>query len=104
MGDGSTPPPLVVLRARDRTAEVGDTLAVRKNEPFVVEVRAAAWTGGRADVVWSGDKVGSLALGRDLGGFEYKPPADGYVRVEVRAPDGSVAALTNPIFVTIEGP
>jgi hypothetical protein len=104
MGDGATPPPVVTLRAGDRRAEVGDTLAVRKSEPFVVEVRAAAWAGGRADVVWSGDSVGSLALGRDLGGFEYRVPADGYVRVEVCGPDGSVAALTNPIFVTIEGP
>ena len=104
MGDGATPPPVVTLRAGDRRAEVGDTLAVRKSEPIVVEVRAAAWAGGRADVVWSGDRVGSLALGHDLGGFEYRAPADGYVRVEVRGPDGSVAALTNPIFVTIEGP
>ncbi len=104
MGDGTTPPPVVTLRAGERTAAVGDTLAVRKNEPFVVEVSAAAWAGGRADVVWSGDRVGSLALGRDLGGFEYKAPSDGYVRVEVRGPDGVVVALTNPVFVTTEGP
>jgi hypothetical protein len=94
----------VTLRAGERTAAVGETLAVRRNEPFVVEVRAADWAGGRADVVWSGDRVGSLALGRDLGGFEWKAPGDGYVRVEVRGPDGSLAALTNPVFVTTEGP
>jgi PHP domain len=104
MGDGTTPPPLVTLRAGDRTAEVGDTLAIRKGGTLVVEVSAAAWAGGRADVVWSGEKVGSLALGRDLGGFEYKAPGDGYVRVEVRGPDGAVAALTNPVFVTTGGP
>jgi hypothetical protein len=104
MGDGRTPPPLVTLRAGDRTAAVGETLTVRRNEPFVVEVRAADWAGGRADVVWSGDRVGSLALGRDLGGFEWKAAGDGYVRVEVRGPDGAFAALTNPVFVTTEGP
>jgi hypothetical protein len=104
MGDGSTPPPVVTLRAGDKTAALGDTLAVRKSEPFVVEVSAAAWAGGRADVIWSGDRVASLALGREVGGFEYKAPGDGYVRVEVRGPDGAVAALTNPVFVKTEGP
>ena len=79
-------------------------MAVRKSEPFVVEVSAAAWAGGRADVVWSGEKVGSRVLGREVGGFEYKAPGDGYVRVEVRGPDGAVAALTNPVFVKTVGP
>ncbi len=104
MGDPASPPPVVTLRAAERTAAVGETLTVRRNEPFLVEVRAGTWAGGRADVVWSGDRVGSLVLSRDLAGFEWKAPSDGYVRVEVRGPDGALVALTNPVFVTAEGP
>ncbi len=104
MGDGMTPPPMVTLRAGGHTARVGDSLYVRSGEALAVEVEAAQWAGGRADVVWSGDKVGSLVLGRDPVRFEHRPPRDGYVRVEVRGPDGATVALTNPIFVTTGGP
>jgi hypothetical protein len=100
MGDGATPPPLVILRAGGRTAAVGDTLHVRMDETFVVEVDGPAWAGGRADVVWSGDKVGSVVLGRDPVRFEHRAQRDGYVRVEIRDRDRGVVALTNPTFVT----
>lgn len=104
MGDGTTPPPLVTVRAGGRTATVGDTLHVRSGEALAVEVQGASWARGRADVVWTGEKVGSVVLGRDLARFEYQPPRDGYMRVEVRGPDGTAVALTNPIFVTTEAP
>ena len=105
MGDGMTPPPGRDPRAPGTARPRSATRSpVRKSEPFVVEVRAAAWAGGRADVVWSGDKVGSLAprprpRRLRVQGSGRRLRAGGSTR-----PGRSVAALTNPIFVTTEGP
>jgi hypothetical protein len=69
-----------------------------------LEVEASTWVGGRADVIWSGENVGSLILGREPARFEHRAAGDGYLRVEIRGPDGAVVALTNPIFVQAAAP
>jgi hypothetical protein len=104
MGDGTTPPPVVTLHAGGRTATIGDTLRVPSGGTLRLEVEASTWVGGRADVIWSGEKVGSLILGREPARFEHRAAGDGYLRVEIRGPDGAVVALTNPIFVQAAAP
>jgi hypothetical protein len=60
------------------------------------------YRGARVDWVWNGEVLASARAG-DAGhvSIERYPPANGYARVHLFAPDGSPLAITNPIFVTV---
>lgn len=89
------------ISSGDRSAGIGDRLETR-NEPAVVQVAV------------SGVPSGSVSFHTDRGTVHREPlPADGpgavrwrttadrsaFVRVEVRHPEGHMAALTNPIVL-----
>ena len=63
MSDAATPPPEIVLRAGERAARVGDRIALKKHEPFVVELAAAgpAYEGATVQLVWRGETIASNA-------------------------------------------
>lgn len=106
MADGRTPPPSLAVRAAGREGRVGDTLSVASGEPIEIEVAAAApvYAGGRVELVWRGETVASAALdGASAVRFTRWANAPGYLRVHVFAQNGAPLAVTNPVFVTVEG-
>ena len=106
MADGATLPPVLVVRAGDLEARVGDTLTVDRGTSAEVEVATpAVLAGGRVDLVWDGTVVDSAtaALARPVR-FQRPVPKDGYVRAHVSTADGTLVAVTNPVYLKLRIP
>ena len=105
MADARTPPPVLTVRAGAATAAVGDTLRMRPGDALEVEVTATdpAFTGARAHLVGDGEAAGDAPLSPAAPArFRRTATANGTLRAEVRASDGSLIALTNPVYVATE--
>jgi hypothetical protein len=106
MADGQTSPPQLTVRSRDQVAHVGEELSVGPGATLDVEVacEGAAYAGGRVDLVWRGEVVAKATI--PASGpirFTRWANADGYLRVHVYTAAGAPLALTNPVFVTLQG-
>jgi hypothetical protein len=104
MGDARTPPPILTARAGNATAGVGDTLRVRADEVLGVEVVAAdpAFAKSRVTLVGDGRPAGEAPLSPGAPARFARVAATRYVRAEIRAADGALLALTNPVYVLAE--
>lgn len=104
MASAKLPAPSLSVSGGGRTATVGDTLTVPPGEALRIEVGVAeTYAGGRADLVWRGEIVGSSKI--EAAGtvrFTHHVAADGYLRIHVHASDGSPLALTNPVWIYVE--
>jgi hypothetical protein len=58
-----------------------------------------AYAGADVDVLWNGEVVWSGALSGGLASATRHPSGPGYLRVHLRAPDGTLLAVTNPVYV-----
>jgi hypothetical protein len=104
MGDARSPAPTLEVRSGQRRAGIGDTLALRAGEAFAVEVGAAGLADAfEAALVGSAGPTRSSPLAAGVALFASKAAAPGYLRAEVRAKDGSILALTNPVFLEVAG-
>jgi hypothetical protein len=106
MADGTTAPPeLKVTSARD-TARVGGELSVGPGATLAIEVACdgPAYAGGRVDLVWRGEVVAQAKV-PDSGPVRFTrwANATGYLRVQVHDAKGAPLAVTNPVFVTLQG-
>jgi len=101
MRDAHTPPPVLTARAGDTTAGVGDTLSPPAGEAFDVEVAAAdpAFVESRVVLVGDGRPAGEAPLSPGAPARFARVGATRYVRAEIRAADGALLALTNPVYV-----
>ncbi len=87
------------VSARDRRAGIGQRLATRR-EPCVVRVNVRATPSATVSLHTDGGTVHRESLPEDGSGqVEWRTTAkeSAFVRVEVRHPDGRMAALTNPV-------
>jgi hypothetical protein len=106
MADGVTLPPTLVVRGGGEEARIGDTLTVDRGSFAEVEVATpAVLAGGRVDLVWDGTVVDSAtaALARPVR-FQGPVSKDGYVRAHVSTADGTLVAVTNPVFLKLRIP
>lgn len=106
MADGQTPPPAFTVKAAGQTAEIGQELSVGPGAELTIEVGCdgAAYAGGRVDLVWRGEVVAQAPV--PASGplrFTRWANADGYLRVHVYTAAGAPLALTNPVFMTLQG-
>ncbi|HET9315676.1 MAG TPA: CehA/McbA family metallohydrolase [Vicinamibacteria bacterium] len=106
MADGQTPPPGFTVKAAGQTVGVGEEVSVGPGAALEVEVACdgAAYAGGRIDLVWRGEVVGQAPV--PASGpvrFTRWANADGYLRVHVYTAAGAPLALTNPVFVALQG-
>ncbi|SCG55615.1 CehA/McbA family metallohydrolase [Micromonospora halophytica] len=88
--------------AADRSVGIGERLESR-GEPVVVRVRVAGVPSGIVSLHTERGVVCREELPADgSGAVEWSTSAEesGYVRVEVRHPDGRMAALSNPVIAT----
>jgi hypothetical protein len=103
MGDVRTAPPMLTARAGSATAAIGGMLRLRSGQAVEVEVAAPAFAGGRVELIRDGEPAGDAPLTSGAPSrFRFDAAASGYVRAQVRAADGSVAALTNPVYLSVE--
>ncbi len=100
MADARLAVPRFTAHAGARTAQVGETLAVRPGQPFTVELAAddAAYQGARVVVCRDGAREGTLDGHVPLR-VEARAGSAGYVRAEVWRADGVPLAVTNPIWI-----
>ncbi|PYQ26076.1 MAG: hypothetical protein DMF81_00575 [Acidobacteria bacterium] len=106
MGDARTPAPGITVRAGGATAGIGDTLRLSAGQTVEVEVPAVVGgaAGGRAELVWNGEPAGEAPLSTGAPArFRRAATASGYLRVELRAPDGGLVVLTNPVYLEVSG-
>ena len=99
VANGKLPTPELTVTAGGRRFHVGDQVSVQPGDPLAVSVNLPepGYEGARADLVWSGEVV-ETAKGSDVR-FDRAVPFSGYLRVHVVNGDGSLLAVTNPVFV-----
>jgi len=97
--DTRVEPPTFRAACGSSTASIGATLVCRANEYIAVHVGTNGASGGRADLVWNGERSQSKPAGGDVA-FQVRA-ASGYLRVHLYAADGSTMAITNPIHVAV---
>lgn len=104
MADARTPPPVLTARAGAAAAGMGDTLRLRAGEALDVEVVAPddAFVNSRVALVADGQPAGEAPLSPGAPARFARVGATRYVRAEVRAADGALLALTNPVYVVAE--
>jgi hypothetical protein len=106
MADGTTAPPQLTVRSRDQVAGIGEDLSVGPGAALEVEIKCEgeAYAGGRVDLVWRGEVV-SQAKVPAAGPIRFSrwANADGYLRIHVYTAAGAPLAVTNPVFVTLQG-
>jgi predicted metal-dependent phosphoesterase TrpH len=106
MADAATPPPELTVKAAGQTARVGESLSVGPGAALEVDVACAgaAYVGGRVELVSRGEVVAKAPIGAS-GAVQFTrwANADGYLRVHVYTAGGDPLAVTNPVFVTLQG-
>ena len=106
MADGTTPPPELRVKTTLETARVGDELSLGPGARMDIEVacEGAAYAGGRVDLVWRGEVVARAPV-PPSGPIRFTRWAneEGYLRVHVYTAAGAPLALTNPVFITLQG-
>jgi len=106
MADGTSPPPQLTVKSAGQAARVGESLSLGPGARLDVEVacEGAAYAGGRVDLVWRGEVVAQAPV--PASGpirFTRWANADGYLRVHAYTAAGAPLALTNPVYVTLQG-
>lgn len=103
VADGRLPAPELLATSNGTRATVGDTLPVSAGDGIVITLRASveAYADARIDILWNGEVVSSAPLGDGLVMSTRYPTRAGYLRAHLVAPDGSLLAITNPVFVTM---
>ena len=101
--DGTTPAPEFRLTTAAASARVGDTVSLKRDEAFSVQVRATAplYAGARVELFWNGEKVGSAPLVDGKAGFDRFASTDGYLRATVLSATGAPIAVINPIWIKV---
>lgn len=91
---------VVTARAGDRTAGVGEGL-LTEGEPVVIEIEVHGVAAGTVSLHTDWGTVHRAPVSGSTGSVRWSTSAaeSAFVRVEVRHPDGSMAALTNPIVL-----
>jgi hypothetical protein len=99
MRDARAETPDVIVRAGHNTARIGDSLDVTGASELAVDVTSPDAPGGRLVIVTDGQRGAPLAL--DANGHARATPSSvaGYLRFEIYSADGSMAALTNPVYL-----
>lgn len=102
MRNGRDAAPEIVVRSGSRMARIGDALVIDPSAPLRVEVTAPGHADAQVVVLLNGKETATSAL--DLLGEARLElaGAPGYVRVELRAPDGDRLAIANPIYLVRE--
>ncbi len=101
MANGKLRAPEIAVTADGRQFRVGDELTARPGESLrvTVKLQGPGYDGARVDLVWRGEVVDSVK-GSDVH-FDRAVPFSGYLRVHVAGADGSLLAVSNPVFVKL---
>jgi hypothetical protein len=86
------------VRTGGQSATVGDRLAA-STEPSAIEVRAPGVHAGRVVFVVNATRLPSVPVSDDAPARVERVLERGFVRAEIYGADGSLLALTNPVFV-----
>jgi len=91
--------PQVVVRAGNRSAGIGDSLAISDGTVATIDVHAPGLVYGRLLIVGNGGTPVDVPLD-DRGRARVERPVQfGYVRFEFRRQDQSPVAYTNPVYI-----
>ena len=103
VADNTMPAPEVTMRGRGVTARIGDTLTIDSGDPIAIHIAVRGRRAGqRAEWVWNGEVVTTIPVPESgVMTFDRHMRASGYARVHLLAPDGSLLAVTNPIYVVV---
>lgn len=106
VASAALPAPILTVRAGEAAAGVGGRIRAKAGEAIQVDVEGAPeYDGARADLLWNGEVVASNVLAARGGArFERHAATPGYLRVHLFAPDGTLLALTNPVYVEVAAP
>jgi hypothetical protein len=91
--------PTFTVRVGEQLATVGDSLR-SSTSPAAIEVLAPGIHDGRAVFVVNGTRLTSIPVGSATPARMERVLEPGFVRAEIYGADGTLIALTNPVFIT----
>jgi hypothetical protein len=97
MNGASWKTPEITAEIGNQTATVGGILRLSGGTSIDVAIGADDLPGGRVTAVINGDKVGETTLDAQGRARWQQSVSPGYIRFELRAADGSLVAIANPI-------
>jgi hypothetical protein len=99
MRDARTMPPSIHARCGSAVAGVGESLICAPADELECHVSMPDLSDGDAEFSWNAARMTTRAIGH--GTTFTMPAAAGYLRVRIRAADGSTVAIANPIYVSM---
>jgi hypothetical protein len=102
VADPALPTPDLSVRTSHGEARVGDGVRVTRGDLMRVELRGVP-AGARVEVLWNGEPIAAAEV-PDGGAVTFTgiPPA--LRQNHLARPDGTLLAVTNPIFIEITAP
>jgi predicted metal-dependent phosphoesterase TrpH len=101
MNGARHPTPSIAVRTGDQSATVGSSLTIGPSSPIQIDIRAESLANGRLVVVSNGQRDAPVALDARGEAHIQKRAEPGYVRFELSAADGTLVALTNPVYLRV---
>jgi hypothetical protein len=98
MRSASDATPSFAVRSGTQSATVGGSIAPGDGSA-VLEVRAPGVRDGRVVFIVNGVRLPSMPVGAHVPARLERILEPGFVRAEIYGADGSLIALTNPVFV-----
>jgi hypothetical protein len=99
MNGAHHPTPAVAVRSGDQSVSVGGSLTITPTTPIQIDIRAESLANGKLVVVSNGQRDAPVPLDAQGEAHIQKRPEPGYVRFELSAADGTLVALTNPVYL-----
>lgn len=104
VADPSLPAPDLRVRTRHGEARIGDRVRVPRGDEIRVELRGGP-AGATVELLWNGEPISTAVVPADGAvTFSRFPVARGYLRIHLTRPDGTLLAVTNPVFVEVSAP
>jgi predicted metal-dependent phosphoesterase TrpH len=99
MNGAHHPTPAVAVRSGDQSVSVGGSLTMTPTTPIQIDIRAESLANGKLVVVSNGQRDAPAPLDAQGEAHIQKRTGPGYVRFELSAADGTLVALTNPVYL-----
>jgi predicted metal-dependent phosphoesterase TrpH len=91
--------PSIAVRTGDESATVGSSLTINPSNPVQIDIRAESLPSGSLVVVSNGRRDAPVPLDARGEAHLQRPAESGYVRFELSAADGTLVALSNPVYL-----
>jgi hypothetical protein len=104
LDDAKLAAPELEIAAGGRRARVGDSISTSSGSEVTASLTAppGEYADARIDLLWNGEVIATAPLASARTTFVRHPVQSGYFRAHVVKRDGTMLAVTNPVYVVVD--